>query len=330
MKKVGIVGGITLILLVVCFQLYKKDIRKEEPRKVLGVSLIGPTHQWPEGVRVYAKEKVNEIAERNNWDYILTIGKDSNEQSRQIIELADKKVDCLVILPMDGASLKTAAVTAQKQGIPIVIFDREIPDFNPEATVKGDNYGIGTKTAAILNDEFPKGTTVLEIMGDTSTVPFQRMDGYNNKIAASFHTVEIGYTGWQRGQAKQLFKDWVNTAPEEEKEAVEAVYTHDDEIALGVLDALDEYKASKQGEKMLKNLRVIAGSSGSQEFYKRIASEGEYELFSLTYSPDMVQKALDIAEKIIKKEDYEEMTVFPTLEVNKKNVRRYLNDKLPF
>ncbi len=330
MKKKWIIGGVVSLLIVICLYFYRTNTKEDEPRKVIAVSVVGPTHQWSEAVRVYAEERVKAIAEKNNWDYILTVGMDSNEQSRQVIELADKGVDCLVILPMDGASLKTAAVTVQKKGVPIVIFDREIPDFNPEATVKGDNYGIGTKTADIFNSKFPKGTTVLEIMGDTSTVPFQRTDGYNNEIADAITTIEIGYAGWKRDQAKQLFVEWVENASQEEKEAVEAVYTHDDEIALGVLDALDEYRKEHSGERMVRNLKVIAGSSGLQEFYQRIATEESYDLFSLTYSPDMIQKALDIAEKIIKKEEYDEMTVFPTVEVNKYNVKRYLNDKLPF
>ena len=43
---------------------------------------------------------------------------------------------------------------------------------------------------------FPEGTKVLEIMGDTSTVPFQRTDGFDETINSSFTKSRLA-TGWQ-------------------------------------------------------------------------------------------------------------------------------------
>lgn len=313
----GLIGG--------CAQ---RDKQNEKP-VTIAVSLISETHNWPVGVRYYAEREVKAVAEENGWAYEFRVGADTNEQSDQVIELVDEGVDCIVMLPMDGASLKTAAMRVQDAGIPLVIFDREIPDFAPTATVKGDNTGIGAMTADIFNGFFPDGTRVLELMGDTSTVPQQRTDGYDEKINRNFTKEQVGFTGWQRADSKKLFQDWTDQHSQAELDAVGAVFTHDDEIALGVLDALREAKSSPDSPQF-HNLKVIAGSAGDSEMYREIMAESEYYLFSLTYRPDMITEAIRTGEKIIKGEEYEEMMIIPTVEVNRRNAADYYDENSPY
>ena len=299
-------------------------------KPVIAVSMISETHNWPIGVLYYAEQEVKAVASENDWDYKLMVGADANEQSNQVIELVNEGVDCIIMLPMDGASLKTAAMAVQKADIPLVIFDREIPDFAPTSTVKGDNTGIGTMTADIFNGFFPDGTKVLELMGDTSTVPQQRTDGYDEKINPQFVKEQVGYTGWQREDSSKLLMDWVDTNTQEDMDKIGAIFTHDDEIALGVLDALREYKSNPANKKTFTNLKMIAGSAGDKEMYYEIMNEKEYTLFSLTYRPDMIKQAIRTGEKIIKDEEYEEMDIIPTFEINKRNVAEYYDANAPY
>lgn len=329
-KKRNLLQKILISMLILGFGMCGCNEKEEEKSITIAVSTIGPTHSWAEGVLYYAEEELKKVSEENGWDYICVVGNDANEQSQQVVELAEQNVDCIIMLPMDGASLKTAAIAVKQAGIPLVIFDREIPDFAADATVKGDNPGIGIKTAEYLNNYFPKGATVLEVMGDTSTVPFQRTDGFDETIGDSFEKIQLGYTEWQRMESYYMFKQWISDQPEEVRKSIDAIFTHDDEIALGILDVLDEYKEAGTEETMFPDLKVIAGSSGSQEMYQRILSEEKYVLFSLSYWPQMIQEAIRVGEKIIKEEDYEEMTIIPTIHVGKKQVEKYLNPDSPF
>lgn len=319
-----------LLIISLTIMILFTGCKSEEPVKktIIAVSMIGETHRWPIGVQYYAEE-VKRIAKSNNWDYKFVVADNTNEQSDQVIHLVNDQVDCIVMLPMDGASLKTAAMSVQDAGIPLVIFDREIPDFAPTATVKGDNTAIGKVTADIFNGMFPDGTKVLEIMGDTSTVPQQRTDGFNEVLHENFDKEQVGYTGWQRKDSKELFQSWVSEHSNEEIDQVQAIFTHDDEIALGIMDALDEYE-TKNHKKLFANLKVIAGSAGAKEMYQRIMTEKKYSLFSLTYSPKMVENAIQVGEQIIKGEDFEEMTIIQTEEVNKSNVKKYYDPNSPY
>lgn len=319
-----------LILILTAAGLSGCTAKEEKENMTIAVSTIGPTHSWAEGVCHYAEEELERVAQENGWNSVCVTAEDSNEQSRQVVELVEQEVDCIVMLPMDGASLKTAAITVQKAGIPLVIFDREIPDFTPTATVKGDNPGIGIKTAEFLNNYFRDGTVVLEMMGDTSTVPFQRTDGFDETIGDAFEKIQVGYTGWQRKDTADLFREWIRKQPAQVRRSVGAIFTHDDEIALGVLDVLDEYKEKGIAKKMFPHLQVIAGSSGSQEMYRRIQEEEDYVLFSMSYWPQMIQEAIRVGERILKEEPYEEMTIVPTVFVGKDQAEQYLDDSLPF
>lgn len=299
-------------------------------KKVIAVSVPGATHGWPVGVIYHAEQEAMAIAEANGWDYKLLKAESANEQSNQVDTLISEKVDVIVMLPFDGASLKAAAANIQSAGIPLVIFDREVPDFKPTATVKGDNVGIGVETAKIFNAKMPEGTHVLELMGDTSTVPTQRTDGYDQTIDSKFTKNQLGYTGWQRSEGRKLFENWVGASSQQDIDKVQAIFTHDDEIALGVLDALDAYSTDSNFKKTFNNLQIIAASAGNQLMYNRINTESRYELFSMTYSPSMIRDAIKIGAKILLEESYEEMTILPTVEVNKGNVEKYLDSNSPY
>lgn len=162
-------------------------------------------------------------------------------------------------------------------------------------------------------------------MGDTSTVPQQKTDGYDNTINSNFTKEQVGYTGWKRQEARNLFEGWVKSHNQVEIDKVGAIFTHDDEIALGILDALDAYGADKNYKKTFDKLKIISGSAGPQEIYRRIISENKFYLFSLTYQGSMIREAIRVGEKIMKGENYEEMKILPTVEVNKMNANDYLD-----
>ena len=296
----------------------------------IAVTIPGATHGWPVGVVYHATNEVQAVAEENGWEYKIVTADTAAEQANQVDTLINEGVDCIVMLPFDGASLKAAAADIMDADIYLVIFDREVPDFTPDVTVKGDNVGIGAETAKIFNATFPNGTHVLEFMGDTSTVPEQRTQGYDDNINANFTKEQVGYTGWQRDEARTLFENWVNSSSQAEIDEVEAIFTHDDPLALGILDALDAYAADATFTKTFDNLKVIASSAGAQLMYNRMLEEDTYDLFSMTYSPGMIKDAIRAGEKLLLGEEVESYIVLPTVEVNPDNVDGYLDEDSPF
>lgn len=66
-----------------------------------------------------------------------------DKQIEQIRYLIEKRVDCLVIIPIDSASLKDVVIEAKKAGIPVVCYDRLISDVSADLYISFDNEKVG-------------------------------------------------------------------------------------------------------------------------------------------------------------------------------------------
>ena len=198
-------------------------------------------------------------------------------------------------------------------GIPFVMFDRIIDSVAADAvaSVKGDNNGIGAETAKrfIANGMKP-GDKILIIPGDNSSVPGMRNDGFKAVLAENGWTQEqidaiesTDYTGWSRAKGKELFTAWLDAHTVEEITACKWIFTHDDEIAMGILEALksSEIDAEKK-EAFYAAQPHLGASSGLNEIYSVLSGihQKDYsaevanlgDLFSVTYDPAMIQTAI--------------------------------------
>ena len=111
-------------------------------------------------------------------------------------------------------------------------------------------------------------------------------------------------TGWSRSTGKQLFTDWINSKTVEELGEYHYIFTHDDEIGMGILEALSgtEIEQAKK-DAFLASVDSIASSSGLGEMYEVLAGThsntaypdivANFDLFSVTYPPTMIQNAVD-------------------------------------
>ena len=199
-------------------------------------------------------------------------------------------------------------------GIPFVMFDRVIDSVFEDAVaaVKGDNEGIGAETAKrFIASGMQPGDKILIMPGDNSSVPEMRNNGFFSTLLANGWTQEqvdaiasTAYTGWSRSTGKQLFIDWLDSSTVEEITATKWFFTHDDEIGMGILEALksSEIDAAKK-EAFLSAGVHLASSSGLNEMYSVIKGihqkdysaevAGLADLFTVTYDPAMIQTACD-------------------------------------
>ena len=82
---------------------------------------------------------------------------DSAKQVAQLENLISKKVDVLVIVPKDGATLINVIKEAKKAGIKVVSYDRLIKTNDVDAYISFDNYRVGQMQGAALMKALPKG-----------------------------------------------------------------------------------------------------------------------------------------------------------------------------
>lgn len=313
---------LTLVLVLVLALGLLAGCNKTEPAptdtpaaeaKNIAVLVPNADHGWTGAVMNYAKEKADAVTTEGAYVATVTTSTDSANQIAQVEDIiANKSADAVVILPYDN----TLEATLQKladSGIPFVMFDRVIDSVAEAAvaSVKGDNEGIGAATAErFINDGMQPGDKVLIMPGDNSSVPEMRNNGFFAKLLENGWTQEqvdaiesTAYTGWSRSEGKRLFTEWMDSNTAEGISEYDYIFTHDDEIAMGILEALkssDLDEAKK--EAFLRGEVCLGASSGLNEIYsvfngvhqKDYSAEvaGLKDLFSVTYDPAMIQTAI--------------------------------------
>ena len=271
-------------------------------------------HGWTGAVLTYAEEKAEAINAEGKYTAKVISSADPANQISQVEDIIENEsAKAIVILPQDN-TLETTMKKLADSGIPFVMFDRVIDTVAEQAvaSVKGDNEGIGAETAKrFIAAGMVPGDKILIMPGDNSSVPQMRNDGFFGVLLENGWTQEqvdaiesTAYTGWSRSEGKKLFTEWLDSNTVEEISACKWIFTHDDEIAMGILEALKSSEIDTAKKEAFLSAGVHLGtSSGLNEIYsvlkgihqKDYSAEvaGLADLFSVTYDPAMIQIACD-------------------------------------
>lgn len=273
-------------------------------------------HGWTGAALESAKQKAEEISAEGIYKVTVQAATEAKNQQEQLDDLLGraKTPAGIVVLPYDN-TMESSMLRLAASGIPFVMYDRIIA--NPViqekmvSSVKGDHTGIGSNTAdRFLQAGIQPGDKVYIMVGDTSSVPELRTGGFRDTLTTAGWTADdlkslefSPVTNWSRSLSKQIFTDWVNGKSVDELEQYHYIFVHDDEIAMGVLEALagNEIEQSKK-EVFCRSIQSFGASSGLEELYQVLRGTHNnaaypeiiknFDLFSLTYYPSTVKLAM--------------------------------------
>lgn len=308
-------------------------------------------HGWTGSVATFAKEKIEALNEEGTYSAELITSGDAAEQ---IVNLEDiiasgKENIAVVIQPIDD-TVQSAIQQLVDAKIPYVAFDRIIEGVADSAVsnVKGDNEGIGAASAAYFVEQGLKpGDAVYVYEGDTSSVTTLRDGGFTKYLTGELEydgdtiaeenkwTEEdlesITYSGamnWSRSDTKTSFESLLGDSSNAE---IKWFYAEDDELAMGILEALqgggidDDTKAV-----FLENAPYLTGCGGLDELYAVLRGESFEDIseafggiVSVTYSPAMIQTAIQDMVDYLDGTEVEQDHVIPCEIVNVDNVAEY-------
>lgn len=315
--------------------------------KTIEVFVQTADHGWTGAVRTYAQEKVDALNKEGKYKLNLTACESATVEATQIDDVIVKKstVQGVVLLPIDN-TMQSSLEKLVTNKIPFVQFDRVISSTSidaadsPEvAKVKGDNEGIGRATAQKFIDKgIQPGEKVLIMPGDNSSVPVSRTKGFTDvlkekgwtaqNVTDSFYTTD--YTGWSRSASSTLFENFVSAGKYQD---YKWIFTHDSEIAMGILESLNSSRVSDTAKEWYKtNLKCLASSSGLDEMYA--VMEGKHKtdylslipkayLFDVTYDPAMIQTAIQDMVDHLDGKEVNRSHIISVNVVDKDNVSQY-------
>jgi ribose transport system substrate-binding protein len=305
---------------------------QQDDTQVMGIVMPNATHGFTGESIQHAEAAAKELSEAQGFEYLFLTAGEASEQNNHIDTLINEQVDVVVLWPMNGDELRSAAQKVMDEGIPLVIYDRLITDFTPTVEFMGDNVKIGEMTGEYFNDyfadEIAAGETVniLEFKGDLSTVPQQRTDGFLSTASENFNILQSFTTDWQRDKALSQMETFLTTSSPEEIASVKAIFTHDDEVVLGVLDAIANYN----GETPL-DIRLVSGVGARRENIDTFAPvKEEYGIDQVTYafSPAMIREAVQLGADILAGETPSGLILGETVEVDNANGEEFRNNPI--
>lgn len=258
----------------------------------LGISLPSADHGWMGAL--IANTKTEAEKHSDNIEYILYTAKDPAKQTSDIEDLITKKVDAIVMLPMESAALTPAAEKVAAANIPLILIDRLVNTENYRTYVGGDNYGIGFGDAKYLVESMTKKNgkpegKVVEISGVPSTVTDLRSKGFRDYIA-NYPGIEIVATQPGDFTREKSLKAMENIL--QANKQIDAVYSQDDDMTIGIVQAIKDAGREKD--------MFIVSSGGMKEIYQMMKEKSLPEVVvSLTYSPTMGGTAVYLATRIL-------------------------------
>ena len=286
------------------------------------VASVPPTdHGWLGAISKNAKaaaEKYDDV------DFRLLEAADADSQAQQIEQVISDKPDALVVLPQDGEALTPVAQKAEAAGIPVINVDRlfTAPDA-ATATILGDNYQIGVLAADYIGDKLKCKGNVVEIQGLAGiSVTEERSKGFADQLKKACPDGGVEIVAKQPGDFNPDTGLKVMENILQAQDQIDAVYTHDDDMAQGVVQAIRN--ADRDDEMFL------TGVGGSQDAMDQIKEGGLYAATFL-YNPNMAASAVNMARLIALGEGFPELVppevprqiVVPAATVTKENVDDY-------
>jgi len=188
-------------------------------------------------------------------------GGKTDVQRRQVQEFIEQKVDAIVLSANEVHGWDSVLLQAKKAKIPVVLSDRTLV-LLPENQSKGlfvtwigsDFRYEGRAAGAWLAQETAGRCNIVEIQGPPDAAPsIERGKGFRD-VMSLFPGMKIIASKpgmWRADQAKDVMKKFLK----DEGTNICAVFAHNDNMAFGVVDAIEENK--QLGLKPGKDILIV-------------------------------------------------------------------------
>ncbi|WP_339896726.1 ABC transporter substrate-binding protein [uncultured Gilvimarinus sp.] len=269
----------------------------------VGFSQVGSESGW----RTTFSESVKAEAEKRGIDLKFSDAQQKQEnQIKAVRSFIAQGVDAIVIAPVVETGWRPVLMEARRARIPVVIVDRNVavedsrlyitriaPDFTDE----------GRKAANWLMDATDGDCDIVELQGTVgSSAAIGRMEGFNEVIGEhpEAEIIRSQTAEFTRAKGKEVMESILKA--EGGGKQVCALWSHNDEMALGAIQAIKE-AGLKPGEDIL-----VVSVDAVDDMFPALAA-GEVNA-TIEMSPHMGGPAFDVIESYLDgKRDFEKWKV---------------------
>lgn len=298
MKKIG-VFFIVLSLMVLSACSMESGLIKEQPKKEslqdvkIGVSISTLNNPF----FVSVKDGIVKEAKKKGMETVVVDAQDdTSKQISGIEDLILKGVDVLVINPTDSAAISSSVLSANEAGIPVITIDRSAEDGEVATFIASDNVSGGEMAGTYIVEQLGEKANVVELEGVSgASATRERGKGFHNIADKQLNVVSSQTAEFDRTKGLTVMENILQGNKD-----IEAVFAHNDEMALGAIEAIQA-----AGKDIL-----VLGFDGTKDALDAV-KEGKLD-GTIAQQPALIgEEAVNAAVKILKGDKVEENISVP-------------------
>ena len=303
MKK--IVGMLTVILVVMWGLIgcsldsgtsTNSTEKKEEGNVKIGLSISTLNNPF----FVTLKEGAEKAAKEANVSLtVVDAQNDPAKQTSDIEDLIQQGVDIILINPTDSSAVASAIESANKANIPVITVDRSADGGEVVAHIASDNVAGGKMAGEFIIEALKDGGNIVELEGiPGSSAARERGEGFHQVIdkASNIKVVAKQAADFDRAKGLSVMENILQSQKD-----IKAVFAHNDEMALGALEALEAHG--------MKDV-IVVGFDATDDAVKAV-QEGKMAA-TIAQKPALIgENAVKTALKVVNGETVEKFIPVP-------------------
>mgnify|MGYP003577296134 CR=1 FL=1 len=290
---------------------------------VMGVSVPAATHGWTGGVVYWANRTKAELEKQypGMKVFVKTAGS-ATEQANQVQDLQTvNKIDTLVILPFESAPLTKPVAQVKAKGVFVTVVDRGLTDPTAQsAYVAGDNPGFGKVAGEYMAKAMGGKGNLVILRGIPTVIDNQRVDAFNEVMKANpgIKVLDAKHGNWNRDDAFKVMQDYLTRFKQ-----IDAVWASDDDMAIGVLKAIEQAKRS--------DIKEVFGGAGAKFAVKKVMDGDRLVQADVSYSPKFIYDAIKMtADARLKGQALPSRTIIPSVLITRENAKQFYFPDSPY
>ncbi len=226
----------------------------------VGFSQIGAESAW----RTANTESIQSEAAARGIDLVFSDAQQKQEnQIRALRSFIAQDVDVIVLAPVVETGWEPVLREIQRAGIPVILSDRKVDVSDPSlyATFIGpDSVEEGRKAAQWLVDAAGGEAVIAELQGTPGSAPaLARHKGFMEVIAdhPGMKVVKSQSGDFTRARGKEVMEAFLKSP---EGKDLTALYAHNDDMALGAIQALEEAGVQPGKDILIVSVDAVRGA----------------------------------------------------------------------
>ena len=216
--------------------------KNKNDRLVIGFAQIGHEAGWRDAetadIQWYAARRTDTI----ELHFADAQGQQEN-QIKAIRNFIDMGVDVIAFPPLVETGWEEVLSECKKAEIPVILVDRGVDESTDKdlytTMIASDHVWAGEQAAIVMQDLLGGSGVVVELEGTVgASAAVQRKQGFDDYMAANCPGIEIAAS--QSGDFTMDMGKEVMTSFLATYEQIDGVFCHNDEMALGAIEAIKE------------------------------------------------------------------------------------------